>query len=69
MDKTCNGSGNCTYRTTGNFGYGCNYKDICEYQRPKVSDSYTFTKDSVDTIKICDLLEKILNELKQIDMK
>ena len=66
MEKTCNFSGNCVYKTTGTFA-GCQLESYCIHQSPN-SGSYgaVYTMSlNPDLTEIKNLLEKILNILEK----
>lgn len=60
--KQCSFSIGCQYATYGNMFIGCKYEGICSYQLPKV-ETYSIT--AFPESRIIELLEKILEELKQ----
>ena len=37
--RRCNGAGNCSYQFMDGMGFGCNYKNYCDYQLPRDSRS------------------------------
>lgn len=40
--KICS-NGECHYRTMGNGFYGCSYESYCDFQRPRDSQTITYS--------------------------